>query len=107
MGILLKQTDVDEYGLLVDAHKWTPALANEMASETGIDQLTDQHWSYIATLRGYYQQFNVPPPPSKVCHQLHLRPGCGHELFSSCLNAWRIAGLPDPGEEAKSYLSAV
>lgn len=106
MGILLKQVDIDEYGLLVDSGKWTPELASEMASEAGIYQLNDLHWSYIGELRGYYQQFHVPPPPSKVCHQLHLGPGCGHELFYTCLNAWRIAGLPDPGEEAKSYLSA-
>jgi len=25
--------------------------------------------------------------------------------FTTCLGAWRVAGLPNPGEEAKSYLN--
>jgi len=29
----------------------------------------------------------------------------GHQLFSSCKTLWLIAGLPNPGEEAKSYMN--
>jgi tRNA 2-thiouridine synthesizing protein E len=26
------------------------------------------------------------------------------QLFGGCLSLWRVAGLPDPGEEARAYL---
>jgi hypothetical protein len=26
-------------------------------------------------------------------------------LFSDCRSLWRIAGLPNPGEEAKAYMN--
>jgi tRNA 2-thiouridine synthesizing protein E len=42
---------------------------------------------------------------SAVCHRLGKEKFWVHDLFQSCLNAWRVAGLPNPGEEAKSYLS--
>lgn len=28
-----------------------------------------------------------------------------YALFKTCLNAWRVAAHPNPGEEAKPYLS--
>ena len=30
-----------------------------------------------------------------------------NELFGYCLVAWRVSGLPNPGEEAKSYLGGM
>ena len=106
MGQLLRNPEFDESGLLKNPMDWTPELAVELASRDGINLLTEQHWAFIKSLRDYYQTFHVPPPASRICRQLHLRHGCGHDLFHTCLSAWRIAGLPDPGEEAKSYLSA-
>ncbi len=106
MGQLLRNPEFDESGLLKDPRAWSPDLARELAQCDGIDELTDQHWAFIQSLRDYYEKFHVPPPASKICHDLHMNHGCGHELFHTCLEAWRIAGLPDPGEEAKSYMSA-
>ncbi len=106
MGQLLRHPEFDEFGLLKDPRDWSPELAHKLASDAGIAELSDQHWAFIKSLRAYYRQFHVPPPPSKICHNLQLQHGCGHELFETCLTAWRIAGLPDPGEEAKAYLSA-
>lgn len=103
---MLKDADVDEYGLLKDPNDWNPELAQELAQRAGIDQLTERHWAFLMSLREYYQNFHAPPPPRKVCHDLHMPDSCSHELFDHCLAAWRIAGLPDPGEEAKSYLAA-
>jgi tRNA 2-thiouridine synthesizing protein E len=106
MEQLLRQPEFDEFGLLTPPRDWSPELARELARDAGIDELTDQHWAFINSLQAYYREFHVPPPPSKICHKLQLQHGCGHELFHTCLTAWRIAGLPDPGEEAKAYLSA-
>lgn len=30
---------------------------------------------------------------------------CVKQLFGGPLEAWRIAGLPDPGEEARAYMA--
>jgi len=39
-----------------------------------------------------------------VCRDAGVERERVNEMFGYCLNAWRIAGLPNPGEEAKSYL---
>ena len=105
MGELLRNIERDEYGLLRDPRDWTPELARELARADGINELSEAHWAFIASLREYYTQFHVPPPTVRICHEMHLGHDCVHELFPNSLEAWRIAGLPDPGEEAKAYLS--
>ena len=106
MGQLFRNPQFDESGLLIDPADWSPALAQKLAGLAGLGPLTERHWAFLMSLRAYYEKFHAPPPPHKVCHDLHLPRSCGHELFDTCLSAWRIAGLPDPGEEAKAYLSA-
>ena len=96
----------DEYGLLTDPADWTPELAQDLAERAGVGPLTEHHWAFLMALREYYGKFHAPPPSHKVCHDLQLPDHSGPELFGTCLSAWRIAGLPDPGEEAKAYLSA-
>jgi len=59
----------------------------------------------IHALREHYARFGVAPAMSQVCRRQHREPNWVHNLFHTCLNAWRVAGLPNPGEEAKSYLS--
>lgn len=105
MDQALHQVEFDEYGLLRDPRDWTPELARQLAADQGMEELTDRHWAFLEALQEYYRRFQVPPPTARICHELGMGHGCGHELFPSCLAAWRIAGLPDPGEEAKSYLS--
>ena len=106
MQHVLRQPEFDEYGLLRDPADWTPDLARHLAKGEGLIELSPQHWAFLNALRDYYQRFRVPPPTARLCHELHLKHDCGHLLFPRCLAAWRIAGLPDPGEEARSYLSA-
>ena len=102
----LSQVEFDEYGLLKDPAVWTRELAQSLARQEGVGELTERHWAFLEALRDYYARFRVAPPTARVCRELGMRHGCGHDLFPSCLAAWRIAGLPDPGEEAKAYLSA-
>lgn len=97
--------EYDEDGLLRDPQRWNEAVAGEIARDLGIGELTDDHWQVIRALREYYAQFGVAPAMIRVCRQHHRGLDWVHGLFQSCLNAWRVAGLPNPGEEAKSYLS--
>lgn len=48
--------------------------------------------------------------PTAAAFEPYLSPNgldadCLHQLFRSPRQAWRIAGLPNPGEEAKAYLA--
>ncbi|MBI3571225.1 MAG: TusE/DsrC/DsvC family sulfur relay protein [Gammaproteobacteria bacterium] len=95
----------DEDGLLRDPAQWNEAVAAEIARRDGIGRLTEEHWEIIRSLREHYAKFGVAPAMSHICR----RHGKGrywiHDLFHTCLGAWRVAGLPNPGEEAKTYLS--
>lgn len=102
----LQQLVVDQYGLLCEPSAWSEALAEEIASIDGLGELTDDHWAMIHSLRDYYDEYEVAPPISMLCTENGLKKECGSALFHTCMTAWRVAGLPDPGEEARSYLAA-
>ncbi|NOZ52037.1 MAG: TusE/DsrC/DsvC family sulfur relay protein [Gammaproteobacteria bacterium] len=110
--MLAKKYDIvlpeqDENGLLLNMQQWHEDVALLIAAQNGIDQLTEAHWQFIYALRAYYSEFNVAPPMSLLCRKQGIDTNCVQKLFCNCLTAWRVAGLPDPGEEAKSYLSAM
>lgn len=95
----------DEEGFLVDSGLWDKSVAGKLALMQGIEHLDSQQWNFITTLRQYYFTFHKLPPFRRVCHINHLGNNCANVLFSNHgIEAWRIAGLPDPGEEAKSYM---
>ena len=97
--------EMDEDGLIVDPGQWTEETANTIAQQLDVGPLTDDHWLVIYSLRDYFKKFGVAPAMNTVCHRMGKDKFWVHDLFQSCLNAWRIAGLPNPGEEAKSYLN--
>lgn len=97
-----EQFDAD--GFLLDMNRWNTALANNLAKKDGLKQLTQAHWDVIFYLREHYQTNHSLPPMKHVCHVYGMSPHCVEELFHNCKEAWRISGLPNPGEEAKSYM---
>lgn len=96
---------LDDDGLLRNPEHWNEFVAEELAHSLGIDKLSEDHWLVIYALRNYYFKFGVAPSMNNVCHSHHKNDLWVHDLFETCLNAWRVAGLPNPGEEAKSYLN--
>ena len=97
--------ELDENGLLADPSSWDENIAQTIAEINGIELLLTDHWRIIYALREYYLKYNAPPVMSRLCRKQGIGSDCIHQLFCTCLTAWRIAGLPDPGEEAKTYLS--
>jgi TusE/DsrC/DsvC family sulfur relay protein len=95
----------DEDGYLSKSEHWTPSLAEDLARQAGISELTAKHWEVIHHVRGRYFSLGSLPVMRLVCKALGLDPSNAHHLFSSCKSLWRIAGLPNPGEEAKSYMN--
>jgi tRNA 2-thiouridine synthesizing protein E len=109
-AIKLEQTPLPplgEMGLLADPKQWSESVAWALAAHHGIGPLTAAHWRIIYALRAHFNQYGVPPAMRHLCRKQGMEPNCIHRLFCTCLTAWCVAGLPDPGEEAKSYLSAM
>lgn len=100
----LHDAALDEDGFLLDPESWTTEVAERLAREDGIGALGDQHWEVIRTLRNHYMRNHGIPAFSHVCSVSGLDNRCLDGLFKSPREAWRIAGLPNPGEEAKTYM---
>ena len=107
METMLKSATSPEFdtdGFLNDPSLWNTALAEQIAREDGINSLSDAHWAVIQQLREHYLKLGALVPSRHACHVNKLDPDCVTKLFRNMREAWRIAGLPNPGEEAKSYM---
>jgi len=94
----------DEDGFLRESAQWNERIAEQIAREDGIGELSEGHWSVIHYLRRHYLSFGSLMPVSHVCRVNQLDSHCVNGLFRDLREAWRVAGLPNPGEEAKSYM---
>lgn len=97
----------DEDGLVRDFASWSEPLAEELAKAAGIGQLTEAHWKIIGLMRAQYAKLGVAPAINRICRDAGIERQQVNELFGYCLVAWRVAGLPNPGEETKAYLSSM
>lgn len=84
-------------------HPWNEEAAERIAREHGIRKLTADHWCIIHTLREHYIQYGAVPPMRAACDKNRLDPHCADSLFHSPQEAWHIAGLPVPNDEAEGY----
>ncbi len=95
----------DADGFLIDHQSWNEQMAGDLARQEGVDDLSESHWRVLRHIRANYLKLGALPNMRLVCRATGVPRDEIHSLFGSCLSIWRIAGLPDPGEEAKSYLS--
>jgi len=95
----------DVSGFLAEPGDWTPGLARKIAWQEGVDELTAKHWEVIDLVRDRYFAIGALPVMRLVCRAAGLDPHKAHQLFKSCRSLWRIAGLPNPGEEALTYMN--
>jgi len=51
-----KEVHIDEEGFLTEFDEWDRDLAIALASNIGIDELTEDHWEVIDFLRADYQE---------------------------------------------------
>ena len=95
----------DEDGYLLDHALWSQELGRTIAAEEGIGPLTADHWRVIEFIRAKFFAVGALPNVRLVCRGTSLSKAEVYNLFGGCLVIWRIAGLPNPGEEAKTYLT--
>jgi tRNA 2-thiouridine synthesizing protein E len=94
----------DEDGYLVNQDLWNEQLSAEIAWEEGVGPLTEKHWRVLHHIRDKFFRIGALPNMRRVCRETALTRTQIYTLFGGCLVIWRIAGLPNPGEEAKAYL---
>lgn len=95
---------LDVEGYLLDPLDWDRGFTERRAREAGIE-LNDKHWHLIEHIRDKYLRLGALPPMRTVCKAVGFDK---HELkqqFGSCLKLWKMAGLPNPGEEARAYMN--
>jgi tRNA 2-thiouridine synthesizing protein E len=94
----------DEHGYLIESELWNPTMAELLAAEAGIQHLGPAHWRVIEHVRQKYFALRSLPVMRLVCRAAGIEPAAANKLFSGCASLWRIAGLPNPGEEALAYM---
>lgn len=99
-----KAANFDEDGYLLDQDLWDQGLGQAIALQEGIDSLNERHWRIINHVRERYFALGGVPSMRRVCRATSISQVEVYDLFGSCLSIWRIAGLPNPGEEAKAYM---
>ena len=95
---------LDEEGYLIDPSDWDRSFTVQRAEEADIE-LTEQHWQLIELIRDKYLRLGALPPMRTVCKAVGIDKQLLKQQFGSCLALWKIAGLPNPGEEAKAYMN--
>ncbi len=95
---------LDEEGYLIDPNEWEHEFTESRALEAGV-KLEEKHWLLINIIRDKYLRLGAFPPMRTVCKSVGLDKNEIKSQFGSCLKLWKIAGLPNPGEEAKAYMN--
>lgn len=100
----LLKIETDDQGFLVNLEDWNKTVAEQIASQEGIE-LSDKHWEILDLLRAFYVEFDLSPAMRILVK--HTKEKLGEEkgnsiylmqLFpgSPAKVASKIAGLPKP-----------
>jgi tRNA 2-thiouridine synthesizing protein E len=95
---------LDEDGFLIDPLEWGRSFTEHRALRANI-VLDDKHWLLIEIIRDKYLRLGALPSMHLVCKAAGLDKRVLKQQFGGCLNLWKIAGLPNPGEEARAYMN--
>lgn len=96
---------LDEDGFLIDRRLWNRDLAQQLANDAGIGPLGPTHLMIIDYVRDKYFRLGALPPMRNMCKKVGVNRDAVKKSFGTCRELWRIAGLPNPGPEALSYMS--
>jgi len=90
---------IDDDGFLAKLEDWTEQVARVLAGREGILDLTEDRLDILKFMREYYGKHHFFPIVRYVCKNVHQPNNCITEKFMDPVKAWKIAGLPNPGEE--------
>ena len=90
--------EVNDEGFLLDSSTWTPAVAEAIAQDAGIEPLTDRHWQVITFCREDAAKEGQAPGLRRIAKLSGVDMKELYKLFPKGPGklAARIAGLPKP-----------
>jgi tRNA 2-thiouridine synthesizing protein E len=90
--------ELDAEGFLVDPSAWTEEVAEELARESGIPELTPRHWQIVTYMRTTYLETGQAPSIRSLGKQSGVPIKELYELFPKgpAKLAARIGGIPKP-----------
>ncbi len=94
-----RKINIDDDGFLVKLEDWTEQVARVLAAREGIADLPEDRLDILKFMREYYRKHHFFPIVRYVCKNVHQPNNCVTEQFIDPVTAWKIAGLPNPGEE--------
>jgi len=98
LEIAATPVEVDAEGFLVDPTQWTEELAEEIAREHGIAELTDRHLQVVRFMRERFFASGASPSVRALGKESGVPIKELYELFPKgpAKLAARIAGVPKP-----------
>ena len=90
--------DVDAEGFLTHPDQWNEQIAEEIASESGIAELTDRHWLVVRFMRDRYLATGTAPSIRSLGKESGVPIKELYELFPKgpAKLAAKIGGIPKP-----------
>ena len=96
---------IDEDGFLANLEDWTGTVARVLAAREGIGELSEDKLDILKFMRTYYLKHRFFPIVRFVCKNVNQPRNCVTEQFIDPVKAWKIAGLPNPGDEVNMFKS--
>ena len=93
-----KKFSIDEDGFIDDFTAWCPEWVEYVKKEEGIDQLSDEHWTFINVLHEYFKRNGIAHMVRVLSKVTGFKLKHIYELFPSGpgKGACKMAGLPKP-----------
>jgi len=93
-----KLVEFTEFGFLINREDWSEELAEMIANQEKINELTGEHWIVIHYLRNYANKYGISPLVSKICKDTGYSLRKLYDLFPTgpSKGASKIAGLSMP-----------
>ncbi len=95
--------DLDDDGYLVNYEDWNETVARALAEREGAGELTGDKMDILKFMRQYYKEYNFFPILRFVCKNVGQPKDCVIAKFIEPVIAWKIAGLPNPGDEVNMF----
>ena len=90
--------DVDAEGFLIDPEQWNEEIAQAIAAENGIAELTDRHWLVVRFMRNRYLASGTAPSIRTLGKESGVPIKELYQLFPKgpAKLAAKIGGIPKP-----------
>jgi tRNA 2-thiouridine synthesizing protein E len=93
-----RPVEVDAEGFLTDPAQWNEAIAEEIAAESGIPELTPRHWLVVRFMRERYLSTGTAPSIRSLGKESGVPVKELYQLFPKgpAKLAAKIGGIPKP-----------